>query len=750
MSHWLLSNPSPSFEIPVTPGIAMSQEQLSATQKRLAQTFDDEQDGGERDFVMSSSDAQPSNSSSGTDEEYEDDGSFSPEMTFGEKDDDEDYQMSKEFQLPCETTTVRSKKPSNKPHKSPSPSSSQIKRKRRETEILNRKKAESMMATISNVIHPSKTSNPRKTGRPPRSKTFEGTSPSDVEIAAPPTPSTPLVELFKKPAIVPLAAQQKPKESRSIPPRDPSLYSEPVMIQRSPVSLFEDENEVVKEIEASVHLERALATAHPLVANTRGAVAVPFTLAPDIVYLINQREVEFRELQQRCKSLLPTPMPVSSMKEGEDSTLKKVVVNLESPNATLLSSEESARERIESYQKKKPATSSSSFHFQGKHSHKSQTRIAIDRTTGKLLIKSDSRPPIDGGYMFHEDETFPAEIFPISCPASIMLKNTQRLRMLPRDEFGFMMFPGFHVVIKGYNATNIYGIDRDFDLLHDSYLYTLCKTRARSSAEDFSAREAALLEQHRVKLVTQITQKRNAMVQDIFRRWRSQGCICSCSNASCFEHNRSRPDLYVYNGAWFIDRGSYSSPCIYLQIEANEQAMNQDYLRRRQAYSGKIRKSPRPTTAGKLHRALKSASILKDHLSSQQEHHNCSEPRSTSSAQPKVDIEFIDEMLRDIRDSCHEEARVDHIRDVLEKNPVSEISICSTAIPGLPAHHEDSLEMMMVLDNPYYTALSSHLEENLYESSTSFYNHHEFVSPSLDYINSSIHDLTGGEVFYPL
>lgn len=171
--------------------------QLSATQKRL---MDDDFCNNDDDAVTGSGSATPSsplgqaidtsNCSMTEDEEEE---AYSPQISFPEDDEDSDceerprltvheerrpaevspyfllpvVQVEKEVAAPRRTT--RPKKP--KVTESPS-----LKRRTtpKKTLLNHKEKAREMMATLSNVIDPAKTSNPKRTGRPPLAKTFAG------------------------------------------------------------------------------------------------------------------------------------------------------------------------------------------------------------------------------------------------------------------------------------------------------------------------------------------------------------------------------------------------------------------------------------------------------------------------------------------------------------------------------------------------------------------------------------------------
>lgn len=537
----------------------------------------------------------------------------------------------------------------------------------------------------------------------------------------------------------PVRLTDKPKTFMA-PPKDASMYTTEKMIEDTAVdasSLSAHTLERLKstrtpdEIQADAHLERVLAVRHPL-CSPRGFGYGP---SSEMLLLINQRETEFRDLQRRCSSWTEQDA-MEQLKECPRLCKK------DDTSAVLVNSGSQTQQRALA---PKPPP------------HKSQRKITQDKETGKVVIRMDSRVPIVGGYMFHEDELFPAEIFPISCPPAVMVKNTQRLRILPKEEFGFMMFPSFHVVIKGYNATNIYGVDKDFDKLHDAYLYTLCKMKAMSDNPATTERDKLLAEQHRKKLITQITVRRNAIVETIFRGWRRQGKICACSNASCFEHNSLRPELYVYNGKWFIDRGSYSSPCLYMQLPPATYTNPGSYSAKKSAARERTEKR-KQNAAERLRVAMEKASAEHPAVPSLIADYNL----------PMADVDFLNVLAEQMGPTPPEE-EVDHIKELLlETNPGSEMSVASSYYDGgdgHPAHptgnrEDEDLEMMMLLHSPYYSAFSSHLntaEEgradlsfNNEEGEEQFQHvdNHDFLAPCLENIHRSIHDLTGGEVFY--
>lgn len=727
----------------------------SATQQRLMQVFDDDDD-----FVVDGGRLSSSSSCSSTlsinNEEDEagdcianedEDCAMSQEILFS---DDEDYQRLPGSSSPppvvipteeeptvkdvvlqsivdCTTpetpTRRRSARRASQKARSPAPTKPVRARKDCEAERLHKQRRSDMMATLANVIKPIHTTNPRCTGRPPLKKQFKSTASDAAQPHTPsatilvdqeatiPKPPSPLVSLFKDPSMRPKVRINRDKEwlppfknvlpqhivarsttpqrdltkmcktvedlskkkSQALPPRDSRLYSSEEVFSSSSAPAGGDPQTFGQSVNM---YDKLLAASKSLAASDASSFGcqkqkLPLINPTEMIYLISQREVEFRELQRRCKMWLP--------EHGAMACNSNALMS-----AASLTTKRTGPEQTRLILPKRRAQ---------------QTKITRDLKTGIMKIQKDSRAPIEGGYMYHEDEMFPAEIFPISCTAAVMVKNTQRLRMLPNDEFGFLMFPCFHVAIKGYNATNIYGLDRDFDKLHDAYLFTLCKLHA---CENKTSSEHALLEQHRNKLLSQITQRRNVLLERIFRRWRLLGAICACSNSSCFQHNKDRPELYVYNGLWYIDRGSYSSPFLYQRTSAIDSIVT-------------------PAADEEITTAI----------------------RSTNNAStPMIDLEF-QTVLKEAspeKDAGEEQGEEGTVR--LEPLFPSDELL-------LNAKHalitDDDLDMMMLLNtNPFE---QHHQNQGVSCFGSPLVSEHEFLAPSLDLISNSLNEYSGGDVF---
>lgn len=217
---------------------------------------------------------------------------------------------------------------------------------------------------------------------------------------------------------------------------------------------------------------------------------------------------------------------------------------------------------------------------------------------GKLMIKPDQRPQFqkDGTtrkrYMFAEDEMFPEEIFPLNTSGHTMLSNAKMLRLIPEDDIAYMMFHRFHMMVKGRNATNLYGISPVFDHLHDHYFLNLCllkaltnNTTVQSSSSSSAITYATTPPSNLLTSVSQaidyykyrLIPLREKLASATLTSWKSTGILCACSDDLCLQHNLRKPHLYVCNGTWYIDRGATSSPTLYTHEE--QRLAMQEYFR---------------------------------------------------------------------------------------------------------------------------------------------------------------------------
>lgn len=185
-------------------------------------------------------------------------------------------------------------------------------------------------------------------------------------------------------------------------------------------------------------------------------------------------------------------------------------------------------------------------------------------------------------YMFKKDEIFPIEIFPRDTPVHLIKSNARLLRLLPEDSTGFILSEGFHMLVKGRNASNLYGTHAVFDYLHDKYYANICTLRqmhsdatiasfitsstsssTSSSPPPIPFTPDPFLFSQTLHLHVLLDSLRDQLVSSTLSSWRSHGILCACSDNLCLAHNSRRSYFYVYHGTWYIDRGCYSSPQLY-------------------------------------------------------------------------------------------------------------------------------------------------------------------------------------------